>query len=269
MNRPSAVGRGVRCLIDANRSISRWQTRLARQFGRTNGWHDFRQRIVPALLGNDMSILDVGGGKAPQLDRSVKQHFQLHVTGVDISADELAQAPADSYDSAIVGDVATTDLGGPYDLILSTTVLEHVADIPAAVTNMTAALRPGGLMAHFLPCRRAPFAIANRMLGNAVARRILFALFPEKRTYGGFPAYYDRCVPSQLKRLCEQHGLEHIRAESYFASEYLSFCAPMHAVDVIRQLSFQKLGLSDFCETMAIIARKPAGHCGRARRQAA
>ena len=179
------------------------------------------------------------------------------MTGLDISEEEIAQAPAGAYDEILIGDVATAPLGGPYDLILSTTVLEHVADNVSAIANMSQALRPGGAMTHFMPCRYAPFAWANRLLGNDLARRVLFAVFPEKRTYGGFPAYYDHCTPGQITRLCEQNHLQAIDVQTYFASEYLSFCTPLYTLDLARQVTLQKLGLRNFCETMAVTARKP------------
>jgi 2-polyprenyl-3-methyl-5-hydroxy-6-metoxy-1,4-benzoquinol methylase len=44
-------------------------------------------------------------------------------------------------------DPAATDLGGPYDLILSSMTLHHVQDVPALFRAFAAHLQPGGAVA--------------------------------------------------------------------------------------------------------------------------
>jgi len=71
---------------------------------------DFSSRIVPNLLRPCLRVLDAGGGKRPRISLEQKRMLGLHVTGLDLSAAELEQAPEGSYDEHVVGDVATAEL---------------------------------------------------------------------------------------------------------------------------------------------------------------
>jgi len=248
----------LQAFVRANRKLSRrlyhW---AAKKTARRSGAIDFAQRVVPSLLRPHAAVLDVGGGKFPLIDASTKRRLGLRVVGLDISADELRQAPAGSYDATIVGDVATADIPESFDVILSRTLLEHVADPPRAIANLARALRPGGVMAHLVPCRRAAFATINRLLGNRLAKSVLFAIYPEKRTGAGFPAYYRFCTPSEMSGLCRRAGLD-VEVQPYFESEYFNFFTPLYAVELLRQLTMLWLGADDFCETFVVVARKPA-----------
>jgi 2-polyprenyl-6-hydroxyphenyl methylase/3-demethylubiquinone-9 3-methyltransferase len=213
--------------------------------------------VLPSLLKPRLRVLDVGGGKHPAISLQTKQRLGLRVIGMDISETELVQAPAGAYDEIVVGDVATSKIPGAYDLIFSRTLMEHVADPPAAIANMASVLAPGGIMAHVMPCRNAPFAILNRGLGNRAARRLLFTIFPEKAKNSGFQAYYRDCTPSRLTRLCRQNGLELLQAKPYYNSEYTSFFAPIYTVEVLRQTLMCVLRLEDFSEGFTILAQAP------------
>ena len=251
--------KAFRSFINVNRKISRWQSRAAgRLTGRTNGWQPFIHQVIPSLYQPGLRVLDVGAGREPHVDVETRERFGLHVTGLDISAEELAAAPEGSYDKTIVQDVSGGSLGGPYDLILSTTVLEHVPDTKRAMQNMAAALAPGGIMAHYIPCGNAPFAWLNMKLGNRIAKPLLYALFPEKKMEGGFPAFYDRCTPKDMVRYSQNASLEIVTQENYFASEYMSFFVPFHLCDLLRQVTMQTLRINQACETFMFIAKKPS-----------
>jgi SAM-dependent methyltransferase len=249
----------ARTFIHRNRSLSRVQARAAARWaGRTSGSRAWHAQILPGLLRPSLHVLDVGGGKQPQIDRCTKQRLGLHVTGLDVSREELSLAPPGAYDEIIVGDVSRVHLSGPFDLILSCTVLEHVADNSSAMAALAAALAPGGTMAHYIPCRNAPFARLNLVLGKQWSRRILFAVYPEKADHGGYPAFYDHCTPLEMRRLIEGGGLVVSDCQCYFASEYMSFFTPLYSLELLRQLTAQALGADQWCETFAIVASKPA-----------
>lgn len=247
-----------RRFVDLNVRVSRWEQRLVdRSLSRRNGMIDFQQRILPALLRPGTRVLDVGGGKQPAVDPVTKQRLGLYVVGLDISEQELSLAPRGLYDRVIVGDVAETSIDEQFDVILSRTVLEHVGSTRRALAHLTGALAEGGVMAHFMPCRNAPFAIINRVLGHHLARRTLFGLYPETQRTAGFPAYYDQCVPSRMRRLCEEYGLEVAEVVPYYVSEYFRCFAPAFTVELLRQLLVMRLNVQDWAETFTVIARKP------------
>jgi SAM-dependent methyltransferase len=249
----------VRAGIAINCRMSAYADRLAQRWaGRTSGMEDFSTRVLPGLLRPGMRVLDVGGGRAPCLNAATVQRLGLHVTGADISPGELSSAPAGSYHATIVGDVGAELVPVSYDLILSRAVLEHVADTRVAITNLAAALAEGGVMAHFIPCGNAPFAVLNRLLGERRSQRLLWSIYPETVGIAGFPAFYRNCVPSRMAALCRENGLEFVDLQPFFASDYLRFCAPAHVLDMCRQVLLQALGATDFAETFVIVARKPA-----------
>jgi SAM-dependent methyltransferase len=204
-----------------------------------------------------MRILDVGGGKQPAIPLQTKQELGLHIVGLDISETELARAPVGAYDQTVVGDVATARLPGKYDLVFSRAVLEHVADPRTAIANLASVLEGGGIMAHFMPCGNAPFAIANRWLGNRTARRILFGIFPEKRKGSGFRAYYRDCTPAGISRICRTSGLELLQVIPYYHSDYTSFFVPLYTIEMLRQLLMYGLRLENLAESFSIVARLP------------
>ncbi len=215
-----------RALVGINCRLSARADQVAqRWFGRTSGLDDFSTRVVPDLLRPDMRVLDVGGGRAPCLDAATMRRFGLHVTGADISAAELAAAPAGSYHATIVSDVGAQPIPGCYDLILSRAVLEHVADTEAAIGNLAAALAEGGVMAHFMPCRYAPFALLNRLLGARLSRRLLWSIYPETIGVAGFPAFYRNCLPSRMAALLRDNHMGVLEVKPYYASNYLRCCA--------------------------------------------
>ena len=217
----------------------------------------FRYSTVYRLVQPGMRVLDVGGGKWPLIDQITKQRLNLTITGLDISANELAAAPPGSYDRTIVGDVASVVLAERYDLILSQTVLEHVRDTRAAIANLSSALAEGGIMAHSLPCAYAGYTLLSRLLGNRLGPRLLWALYPESRSTSGFRAYYRECTPRRMQRVCEEAGLEQIEITPFFASEYFRFFVPLYAAELARQLLLMRLGAENLCETFTVVARKP------------
>ncbi len=244
-----------------NVRISRGQSDLVRRLvPQEGGLTDFLVRVVPALLRPGLRVLDVGGGRWPTIDPQQVRRLGLHVVGLDISRDELARAPAGAYAQTIVGDVSSVAIPGRFDLVVSKAVLEHVADNRAALARLAQCLAGGGVMAHFVPCRHAPFALVNRLLGNRLARGLLLAIYPWRRTLAGFQAHYDLCVPSRLARYCRQLGLEIVELRPYYVSEYFEFLSPLHSLDLGRQLLMQGLRVADLAETFVLVARR-RGSC--------
>lgn len=250
----------VRRFIEWNRRVSRWERSLIARLvpeSALDGPLDFRDHVLPALLKPGLRVLDVGGGKHPAISLETKQRLGLRVVGLDIAETELVQAPTGVYDAIVVGDVATVNIPGEYDLVFSRTLLEHVADPRAAIANLASVLARGGIMAHVLPCRNAPFAILNRSLGNRTARRLLFAIFPEKQRNSGFLAYYRDSTPARLSRICRENGLEVVKSISYYNSDYTSFFAPLYTLEMLRQVLMCSLRLENFAEGFSIVARAP------------
>jgi len=80
------------------------------------------------------------------------------VTGIDAAPENIAAARDHAAGQGLeihyrVGDVATLD--GPFDLVTSMEVVEHVADVPAFIAGLAAALAADGLLILSTPNRTA------------------------------------------------------------------------------------------------------------------
>jgi ubiquinone/menaquinone biosynthesis C-methylase UbiE len=249
-----------RRFIEWNRSVSRWERSLVARLVpgcAADGPRDFQQQVLPNLLRKGQRVLDVGGGKRPAISLETKQDLGLHIVGLDVSETELAQAPTGVYDATVVGDAAAVEIPGRYDLIFSRSVFEHIAEPRAAFANLARVLAPGGMMAHVVPCRNAPFAILNRWLGNRTARRLLFTIFPEKEDHSGFQAHYRDCTPSGFEQMCRECDLEVVKITAYYNSGYTSFFAPLFTLEMLRQALMCYLRQADLSEAFSIVARAP------------
>ncbi len=202
-------------------------------------------------------VADVGGGKKPFVQAYGKGVDERRYVGIDIDPDELKAAPAGTYTETRVVDLLDPpqDLDGQFDLVICRNTLEHVTNNEIAVGSLVALLRPGGRCFIKLPCRKAAFAKLNTKLPNEFKRRLMHWVFPGK-SGDGFPAYYDRCTPAEMRGLLNAHGMV-VRAESRrYWSSYFSFFFPIYFIwrlFTILQYMFDE----DYCESFAIVFEKP------------
>lgn len=97
-------------------------------------------------------ILDLGGG--PGLVAIALANLQPKLTGVvfeypsvaKVAQDNIRQEGLSGRLQARSGDLTQDDLGCDYDLIWCSSVLHFVPDIPAILTRLYEALRPGGML---------------------------------------------------------------------------------------------------------------------------
>lgn len=172
---------------------------------------------------NCRSICEVGGGANPALPLEYANAAHLRYCLLDIAPTELAKAPA-GYDK-IVADICgeTIPVGGPFDLIFSKMLAEHVRDPRRFHRNVYALLRPGGIAFHFFPTLYALPLIANRLLPErigTVAQRFFSPRDSVKE--GKFPAYYHWCRgPNQAQiRRFEDLGYEVEEYAGFFGHGY-------------------------------------------------
>ncbi|MGK9234880.1 class I SAM-dependent methyltransferase [Inquilinus limosus] len=106
-------------------------------------------RLLPASLAG-LRILDLGCGFG-DFARAARARGAASVLAIDVSAKMLAEArrrtedPAIRYEHAAIETLAVEK--GAFDLTVSSLALHYVADYPAAVRKIAAALAPGGRFA--------------------------------------------------------------------------------------------------------------------------
>lgn len=243
-------------------SLIRYNVALSRRFDAVvfadmtlDGNRDFLARARSAITPGTR-LVDIGGGKSPMFSREDVQAMGLDVTGVDIDADELANAPDGAYREAIVADI-TAFRGAPdADAVIVQSLLEHVADGARAAEGIASFARPGGMIYTFCPNRRAWFARINRLLPEAVKLKVLYAIYPHMREKQGFPAHYDRCTPRELTEVFDRAGVDIVEVRPYFVSSYFMFFFPFYLFWRIVNWPLMKLFPHAWCETFMLVGRK-------------
>lgn len=164
------------------------------------------------------SICEVGGGANPALPLSYLTTKGIRHCLLDVAPEELAKSPV-GYEKIVADICSDTPVpGGPFDLVVSKMLAEHVRRPRQFHRNVRSLLRPGGLAFHFFPTLYALPFVANSLLperGSAAALRFFSPRDPV--TQRKFPAYYHWCrgpTASQIRRF-ERIG--------YVVEQYIGF----------------------------------------------
>ncbi len=242
----------LRSLVNHQRRLSEaFDRKFLPEFMRIDGNRHFVDCFLPQFLDANKKVADVGGGRTPCFSISKKKSYTLHITGVDISAQELNSAEIGAYDEILVADICA-HVGRPsFDLIVCQSLLEHVKDARAAICNMSDMLNPDGILLLFAPSRRALFARINQALPEQLKRKLLFAIFPESRKRQGFPAFYDNCTLLEIKKIAKAHNLKTVQEKAFWLSNYFSFFLPFHIMwriwSVLDKAIFRDQAAETFC----------------------
>ncbi len=118
--------------------------------------HGILRAVLPA---GKLAIYEAGGGSTSFLPLSVLE--RAHVTVVDIDRDQIRN---NSYaQEAIVGDIQSWRFQpNSFDLVICYNVIEHLADVEAALLGFCEALRPGGLILIGAPNPKSLSGVATR-----------------------------------------------------------------------------------------------------------
>jgi len=180
----------------------------------------FHDRFLAVAIPGT-TILDAGSGRSPAIPVPLRPDGCRYV-GLDISADELARAPAGSYDDIVVADLLgpPRSLLGQFDLVVSWQLLEHVRSLQRALDSIHDTLRPDGNFVGLLSGRWAIFAVANRLLPRRVGVDFLQSrLGRDPETV--FRAYYDQATFKGIRR-CLSHWAESEVVPRFRGGVYLS-----------------------------------------------
>jgi len=170
-------------------------------------------------------VCDIGGGANPIIASRDVHGLGVEYTLLDVSETELAKAPQEMR--RYVADIAAPGFASPqlFDLVISRTVLEHVADPAQFHRNVFAMLRPGGYALHLYPTLYALPFVVNRLLPEFGVRQLLLVAQPFRTAdgqHGKFPALYRWCrgpTRRQLRHL-ERVGYEIIVYRPLYGHDY-------------------------------------------------
>ncbi len=250
------AGKLVRLFIASQFWLSRSFDRLLPSHFRIDGSKSFREEVAWNHIRPGMSIYDVGGGKHPFVDRAKKAELGLRVTGLDVDAGELEQAPAGCYDGVCCCDISEYRGCGDADLVICQATLEHVHDNTKAIAAIASVVRPGGTVAIFAPSRHAAYARLNVLLPQKITRKMLDFVCPSNQGSHGFRAYYDRCSIRELTALGRQNGLEVVEIHPYYLSGYFGTFFPAYVTWRLWFLLNYAMDRERAAESFTIIFRK-------------
>ena len=99
------------------------------------------RRVLPGG-GRGLRVLEVGCGPGVLAQRLIRDGVQL--TAIDVSEEQVAEARARGV-PAIVSDFLALD-GRPFDAVLFTRSLHHIAPLEAGIATIRSLVRRGGLV---------------------------------------------------------------------------------------------------------------------------
>lgn len=250
----------LRRFIDANKAICNWiEDRLPGRFTRSLLYrHELA--IAAAMTARPGAVVvDLGGGKSSPFARHRRGAAAVTIVALDILPGQLVGNR--SVDHAVAADVCRSIplKDASIDIVSTRSVLEHLAAPGEIFAEIHRVLRPDGVSLHVFPTGSAPFSVINRLLPNAVARRLLHALFPEWADECRFRAYY---AVGRFPDIVARHraaGFEVSRLEfRYYQSIYFKFLVPLYLVSLLYDLALHALDARRLACQILIVARKPA-----------
>lgn len=218
----------------------------------------FRKRLTPAeiaALAPGSTVYDLGAGRVPLLSPAMKAQAAVRLVGIDLHADEMAEAPPGLYDRAIAADVTRYRGDGDADLVVSHCLMEHVPDAAGAWRAIASILKPGGRALTYQPCRNALFARFNLVCPPVLAKALL--RLQAGRQNNGWRAYYDRCTPRGFAALARDAGLDVVRIEPFWMAGYYRVFWPLQLAWRGWQALARRLWGDEACESFMIEVRKP------------
>jgi SAM-dependent methyltransferase len=226
------------------------------------------QETVNRLLSGKKSIrvLEAGCGSTAHLSFPAP----CHMAGVDISERQLERHKL--LEERIVGDLQTYRLpSASFDAVVCWDVLEHLRDPVAAVKNMAAAVRPGGILV--LAC---PNPLSFKGLGARLTphwfhvwfyRHVLGIKYAGTDDRGPFPTVMSRRIAAKpMCALAESCGLTvELRRVSKHSWWYGKHSLPQRVLErcldslaaVLRVLTFGKFR-GELAETRLVFRRPDA-----------
>ncbi|HEY7131043.1 MAG TPA: class I SAM-dependent methyltransferase [Candidatus Limnocylindrales bacterium] len=218
-------------------------------------WRAPFERRLEQLLRPGIRILDVGSGRNPTLPAD-RRPADCRYVGLDLSAAELDRAPAGSYDERWVADIThhVPELDGRFDLVLSFQVLEHVKPLSAAFENFRGYLRPGGVFLGQFSGTFSFFGLANRVIPDRLTAWLVDR-FTDRTADSVFPASYDRCWDSAIRRIARPWADVEVEPR-YTGATYLRFLPPVQGAYLLYEDWALRSGKRDLATHYIVEARR-------------
>lgn len=245
--------------IRRNQEICDWiEESLPRRFTRSFQYMHELGAAEEILRRNcETWVLDVGGGRDSPFVHHLPREKRSTVVALDILEDHIRTNRA--VDLKIVGDICgrLPLQNGSMNVVVTRSVLEHLADPRAAINEIYRTLSPNGVCIHVFPARFSPFSLLNRMIPEKIARRLLFTFFPEWTESCGFPTLYRYCDARAMLKVHTDAGFA-IRTLKcrYYQSTYYKFFVPLYLVSLVYDTMTYLLNWPFLASQIFLVAEK-------------
>ncbi len=220
-------------------------------------WQDPFENNIRARLREGITVLDVGSGRNPTLVPAERPANTTYV-GLDVSGEELERAGPGAYDELVVADVTSRvpELVGSVDLAVSWQVFEHVKPLDAALNNLHAYLNPGGTLVSLFSGRWSAFAVINRLIPDAIGSRLVErSMHRQGSNRPVFPAHYDRCTNSALRKMTADWNDIEIHP-LFCGAPYFHFSRTLTRSYLAYENAVRRASLTDFATHYLLIAQR-------------
>jgi SAM-dependent methyltransferase len=185
-------------------------------FSRKDGTVQFYQR-VHALLRSDSLVLDFGAGRGAHfyLDGSVYRRRLRDLRGegrrvIGADLDPVVRTNPTLDEAVEISTNAPLPFAsGIFDLIVSDSTFEHIAEEKHVAGELDRVLKPGGWLCVRTPNRRGYVALANRIISGSMAMRLVLRAQPGRKAEDVFPAHYRMNTVAGLKQLFPPDRYQH------------------------------------------------------------
>jgi SAM-dependent methyltransferase len=176
--------------------------------------HGILRAVLPPAK---LKIYEAGGGSTSFLPLNVLDH--AHVTVVDIDADQIRN---NAYaQETILGDIQSYRFRpGSFDLVICYNVIEHLADVEAALLGFCESLRPGGLILIGAPNPKSLSGVVTKYSPHWFHVWFYRTVRGDRRAgepgQAPFPTFFHPLVTlSKLEAFAAEHGLQVIYKKQY------------------------------------------------------
>ena len=238
-------------LVSFNVKLCEIADRKIFRFSKKKGYVSQLSSVINEVIDNckPCSVLEVGGIDKPLLQRSKNIKYD----GLDIEHKKHYER---IYDNFFVQSIEEP-IRNSYDLIISKAVLEHVRDNVAGIKQMYQALRTGGYAIHYLPSKYHPYSLLLRLSGPKWQRKLIKVLRPWAGNETGYPVFFNKCSPKEMRRLFKSQGFDSVKIIPFFrANDYFRFFLPFYIAVTLWENICAKLKWETFCSGFIVIARK-------------
>jgi hypothetical protein len=242
----------MRRVLSWNRDISRrLLNRYPGFFSSPSYLNDLKSRIAQDINNRKVeSILEVGGIDRPLLDKSKVYSYD----GLDIESRDDCDAAYDNFRVQSVED----PIDGRYDMVISTTLLEHVPNNENSIQAIFDCLNSRAWTHHYIPSKWHPYSLGLRIIGPKLQRRLIPLLRPGTEHVTGYPAFFDHCSVVSMRKLFHKVGFVNINVKPYYrANDYFAWFVPAYLLVTLFEWACSRWEWNIFASGFVISAEKP------------